>query len=171
MKYICIAILLLFSACGGTHKIPGYIEFGHTGITDHIDNPLIISTHELNIRLTDMDSVNLRMIYGDEKIPSLIIKRYIRSAYEMVITDDKTLLEMKKFIIEHNQYYENQSNSNNGAFPSYAIHFNQPSYTKTKYSVYYKFKEKFLKDLITDLNEKGCDKKVIHELSLGDFYL
>jgi hypothetical protein len=161
-RYFLIIILLFFSCNRITQYHDGVIKFLHVGIVHHPTKPLYISTKKLDIHLDEWQIADLQRILGEKrKITSEDEMRYIDLTYNLLVTDKSSFSYVYEFILANKGYYTDDEHKNdNPTAETYIIEFN-----RIKFSIYYKFKDKFFNDIRMHLQAHKCDKKVINAFS------
>lgn len=160
-KYFLLTIFLYLNCNKSPRNFTGFIEFVHTGITTRITTPLFISTKKIEISLSKSQIDEFRHSIGDTtKITKQREEEYINLKFDRIVTDSLTCSSINEFILKNKQYYTDDAHQNKGVWESYNIHLND-----LKFSIYFKIKIDFFRDLETFLKERKCDKRVIIALS------
>ena len=155
--------MLFFISCGKYQGInSGVISFTHTGITNHIEIPLYISTHQISIHINKEQMDDLKSMAKDSMaITQAKMNAYIALKFDKEITNSATFYNLSSFIINNDKFYTSDSHRNNNpAADSYIININGKSY-----SIFYKLKTNFFNQLRIYLLNKDADPKIVEAIS------
>jgi hypothetical protein len=170
MKKLILLLVITFSIVNGKCKaynkrftVNNYIEFVHIGVQNATIHPLIIGTEKpvINLSISERENFKRTLKFVKKKWTPELESAYISSIYNIVVTDKKSFIILKRFLTNNQQFYIDKKTALKVWQPSYVIHVGE----QLHYYVNYKLKEKFISDLKQVLIKNNCDRHILEMLS------
>ena len=164
MKKLNILIIaLLFISCKTQINDKNqFVEFIHTGMTQHIYPALIISAKKVNVPLTDEQISQLIRMSGTASITDRDKELYKKINCRTFVTDSMTFKTLNNFVFSHKSFYPDLK-----YFEQHPIKesFDVLVNGRERFFVNEKLKNEFIKELVDTLQQGNHDENIIKEIS------